>query len=840
MNAQIRGFMCQKHFIVLLFSLAVGMVSSLGSPAALARLIKSNDSIRVIILKNFPPQFVTTTDGPSGLAVEIMREVAKRSSLDIEFVSFDSWKEVYDPLKNGSVDAISNMGISDARKKIFEFTDSYEVFDIKIFIRSETSNIKSLDDMKGKLLGVQTTNVLTKGLVESGDYQIRQYASFNLALLGLLSGEVDAVPAPTDPFLLIARGARLDDRIKYVGPSLLEVKRAIALPKGRTKLRDRLNKSLREFKQTENYQQLITKWYGSATPYWSMNRLLLLMAAVFAIFILIMAIWRYHFIVRFNHRIHESEKRYRNLFDNAEVSIWNEDFSIVYKNLENLRRQGVTDLNQYLKENPETKINMATNVRVIHVNNMTCKLFAADNENDLIDKIDKTFGSNAMDIFTNELCAIWDKKDSFRAEADLIALDGKKLSCIISFLIPKTADGFNSVPVSILDITSHKETEESLRRVQKMDAVGQMAGGIAHDFNNILGIIVGNLSFLKRELVDNEKSLKRVETASKAAMRATDLTRQLLGFSRHQAQRVQPTDINLVIQAMESLISRSITPEVEVELSFSKDLWLTEIDSADLEDALLNLILNARDAMPGGGELTIETSNKVLDTEYAKKNSMVNPGDYVELVINDTGTGIIKEIFEHIFEPFFTTKIRGKGTGLGLSMVFGFIQRSNGHIKVYSEPGIGTTVRCYLPRSTGTIKDDKRSALDISIPPRGQETVLVVDDEEELLSLAQQYLVELGYTVLTATTGSQALEVLSHQPGIDLLFSDVVMPGNLNGYELAEQTCALYPAIKVLLTSGFTSKSLYKNGQAHFKASLLNKPYNQYEIATRIRRVLDE
>ncbi len=408
--------------------------------------------------------------------------------------------------------------------------------------------------------------------------------------------------------------------------------------------------------------------------------------------------------------------------------------------------------------------------------------------------------------------------------------------------------GFNDMVASRLaadrilkDSQSERElAEEGLRRSQRMEAIGQLSGGIAHDFNNILGIIIGNLSFLKRGLAKDVKALERVETADKAAQRGADLTRQLLGFSREQAQQVQPTDLNLVVQRLDRLISRSVTPEVEVEHDLSDNLWWAEIDPADFEDALLNLVLNARDAMPRGGKLTIGTSNKTLDAFDAEKNPTVTPGEYVEISISDTGKGITEYDQQRIFEPFFTTKERGKGTGLGMSMVFGFIQRSKGYINVDSAPGTGTTFRCCLPRFIDKSENHKPS-IKYKIPlPRGDETVLVVDDEEDLLKLARDYLETVGYTVVTATSGLQALEVLSERSGIDLLFSDAIMPGGINGYELAEQATSLYPELKVLMTSGYANKALYRDGQARFKANLLNKPYNEGEIAKRIRLVLDE
>ena len=389
------------------------------------------------------------------------------------------------------------------------------------------------------------------------------------------------------------------------------------------------------------------------------------------------------------------------------------------------------------------------------------------------------------------------------------------------------------------DITDRMLTEEALRRSQKMDAIGQLTGGIAHDFNNILGIILGNLDLLKEQITDDKPVLERVETIERSAERAADLTKQLLGFSRRRAAQATDTDINKIIHEMGHLISRSITPEVEVEQQLAEALWHTEIDAGDFQDALLNLVLNARDAMPKGGKLTIETSNCTLDADYCTQNPGVVPGQYVQLAISDNGRGIPPDMQEHIFEPFFSTKEQGKGTGLGLSMVFGFVKRSNGHLKVYSEPDIGSTFRLYLPliqpqSARLTTKNEQNLVL-----PRGDETILIVEDEKALLELAKVSLQALGYRIVTAEDGPQALAQLAKKPTIDLLFSDVVMPSGMNGYELAERASANHPALKVLLTSGYTEKAVIHNGQARFTANLLSKPYSRSELAHRIRAMLD-
>ncbi len=392
----------------------------------------------------------------------------------------------------------------------------------------------------------------------------------------------------------------------------------------------------------------------------------------------------------------------------------------------------------------------------------------------------------------------------------------------------------------VQDITELKQTELALRRSQKMDAVGQMAGGIAHDFNNILGIVLGNVELLEREITVDGKAQKRIEGIKHSAQRAVDLTRQLLGFSRSEATSKKVININQRLEKMQSLIVRSLTPQVEVSQQLAEELWSVEIDPGDFEDALLNLLLNARDAMSGNGLLTIETRNCELDQAYCDITPGIVAGKYVQLAVSDTGIGLSSDMQEHIFEPFFTTKSQGEGTGLGLSMVYGFVKRSGGCIKVYSESGIGTTFRIFLPAVIKEVRVNEKIGSNSDTRPRGTETVLLVDDEVALLELAAELLQTLGYRVLTAGNGKQALQKFTEEKAVDLLFSDVVMPGGINGFELAEQAMVLLPELKVLLTSGYTEKAVIHNGQARFSANMLSKPYNLAELAQRVRDSLDD
>jgi len=382
--------------------------------------------------------------------------------------------------------------------------------------------------------------------------------------------------------------------------------------------------------------------------------------------------------------------------------------------------------------------------------------------------------------------------------------------------------------------------EQALRRSQKMEAIGQISGGIAHDFNNQLGIILGYLDFLKAYVANDEKPAKWVEISTRATLRCTDLTRQLLSFSRTQTNKKIVVDINAKLKELETMFARSLTPAIEVQYSLSDDLWLTEIDPGEFQDAILNMVINARDAMPNGGKLQIETSNKNLDEEYATFNADARPGDYIQLILSDTGSGMDRITQEHLFEPFYTTKGKDKGTGLGMSMVYGFVKRFNGFIQVYSEVDIGTTLRIYLPRTTASESIAENVALSNHDLPTGNETILIVDDETELLQLADDYLTSLGYKTYLAENACQALEILTEHKDINCLFSDVVMPGGMNGYELAELSVKNNAELRVLLTSGFTSKTIARNGQLRFAMRILSKPYRKAELAQYIRRTLDE
>jgi CheY-like chemotaxis protein len=369
-----------------------------------------------------------------------------------------------------------------------------------------------------------------------------------------------------------------------------------------------------------------------------------------------------------------------------------------------------------------------------------------------------------------------------------------------------------------------------------MEAIGNLTGGMAHDFNNLLTIIIGCLDGASEMTEADDPMRELLGEALAAAMQGAQLTRGLLAFARQQPLRPGLTDVNALLRTHVQLLRRLIGETVEVSLMLGADVWPVMIDPTQLQSALANLASNARDAMPNGGRLMIETANRYLDAEYAASHPDVTTGDYVLIQITDTGAGIPAEQLGRIFEPFFTTKGPGKGTGLGLSMVFGFIKQSRGHISVYSEPGVGTTFRLYLPRMTRkaeTATADRPA--EAAAGDGGGRTVLVVDDNASVRRVVVRQLQQLGYQVLACDRPASALEMLAEQP-VDLLFTDVVMPGGVGGVELAGMAQARYPDLKVLLTSGFPTAHV--NGDEPGSFRLLSKPYNRRELGAVVGELL--
>ena len=390
------------------------------------------------------------------------------------------------------------------------------------------------------------------------------------------------------------------------------------------------------------------------------------------------------------------------------------------------------------------------------------------------------------------------------------------------------------------DITQRTATEDQLRQAQKMEAVGQLTGGVAHDFNNLLTVIMGNLEHLDRILPPTQPSQRIIAAALRGASRAAMLTHRLLAFSRRQPLVPEILSVNKLVAGMSDLMRRTLGEAILIEAVLAGGLWPTLADSNQLENALINLAINARDAMPEGGKLTIETSNTHLDESYARMHGEVQPGQYVGIFVTDTGIGMAPETVAHAFEPFFTTKEIGQGTGLGLSQVYGFIKQSDGHVKIYSEVGEGTTVKLYLPRHRGAedVTDDRQETK--RLPQGRSELVLVVEDDPDVRDYTVEMVGDLGYSVLSAPDGASALRLLDSHREVSLLFTDVGLPGGMNGRQLAEQALRRQPRLKVLYTTGYARNAIVHQGRLDPGVEVIFKPFTYSDLATTIRRVLDD
>jgi len=391
----------------------------------------------------------------------------------------------------------------------------------------------------------------------------------------------------------------------------------------------------------------------------------------------------------------------------------------------------------------------------------------------------------------------------------------------------------------IHDLTENKRTEELLVQAQKMEMVGQLSGGIAHDFNNLLTVIVGNAEFLSEKLKARKDLQQLADDIGRAGDRGAELTQRLLAFGRRQVLRPVEIVCNDLLDSMHKLLQRTLRQDIKITTDFDPELTLAFADAAQLESAVLNLAVNAQDAMLSGGHLTISTANASLDDHYKSLHPEVIPGEYVLIAVTDDGEGMPKEVIERAFEPFYTTKEVGKGSGLGLSMVYGFVKQSNGHVAIYSEPGLGTTVRIYLPQVASKLSPSAEQVLvRTGTLPRGTETVLVVEDDPFVRTYSIKSVESLGYSVISAVDANDALQKLRADIPVDILFTDIVMPGGINGWELTDLARQLRPGLPVLLTSGYALETLVKHGRLRAGAVVLTKPYRKADLARRLREVV--
>jgi PAS domain S-box-containing protein len=471
---------------------------------------------------------------------------------------------------------------------------------------------------------------------------------------------------------------------------------------------------------------------------------------------------------------------------------------------------------------------------------------------DLLQKDDRTVFLKGV----GEL--IQGSRPAYRHDLRFSCPDGKTVSCSTSVaLVRNDAGDIEQLTIQLVDNTEKVQAARNMQQAQKMEAIGQLTGGLAHDFNNLLTVVIGNLQLLEGKLATDERGTRRLAEAIDAARKGSDLTRQMLAFARKQVLEPTEVKINELVRGISPLIARTIGETIELKAIAMAGEPKAMIDASQLESAILNLAINARDAMPKGGLMTVETQPAYLDAAYAERHPEVTVGHYVMVAVSDTGSGMSPELLEKVFQPFFTTKAQGKGSGLGLAMVYGFIKQSGGHINVYSEVGHGTAVKMFLPRkfapgeelpavagTDGTSQPVAEAAAERAAEPAAEKRVatkiLVVEDQEAVRAVACGFLMDFGYEVIEAEDGLQALARLQENPDVDLMFSDVVMPGGMNGFDLAQAARSIRPGLKIVHTSGYPKGAMVHQEEPRFREGfIIMKPYRREDLNKIIRDALE-
>ncbi len=778
--------------------------------------------------KHWPPQYGIGEDGrPTGFAIDIFEAVAAKAGLHVTYRVGENFPEVLDMMRERRADVIPNLGIIPSRLADFAFTEPVETFGVSLFVRSDSNKVDGVDDLADRSVAVVKYNVGERLLDGRNDIDLQVFPDVREAIFELLSGNVDVLVYPRPVVTRLVQESGVEDRVKVVGKPLVEIKRGIAVHADDAELLALLDPAARAFVGSSAYRKIYVKWYGDGEADWITEEVVWTLGILLLLTVATMGGWRYASVIRLNRRLMETIDERRR----AETAL-------------SVSEQKLQRSEDYFRALIENATDLIT---VLHQDGTI--LFESN-------AIEVQFGYTSEELLGRNALEFVHPDDRKRVAEALSAVgpepgpgtpvefrlrhkDGRWRQ--VSSVGTNAMENPNVEGIVIIsrDITEARAMEEQLRQAQKMEAVGRLTGGVAHDFNNLLAVIMGNLELLDERLDHQPKLRALAEKAFGAAERGATLTQRLLAYSRRQPLAPQVTDLKHLVLGMIDLLGRTLGETVEVVTMLPGDLWPAAVDTHQLENALVNLALNARDAMPGGGKLTIEAANAHLDAAYTATHDDLEPGDYTVVAVSDTGTGIAPGELDRVFEPFFTTKGVGQGSGLGLSMVYGFAKQSGGHVSIYSEPGQGTTVKIYLPRAVldqAAVVPEHESEL---VPQGHGETVLVVEDDAAVRDACLDLLGDLGYAALAARDGNAALTLLDDTPDVALLFTDVVLPGGMSGTDLAPEALRRRPGLKVLYTSGYTENAVIHHGRLDDDVELIGKPYRKAQLARKLRAVID-
>jgi len=807
--------------IRLLLSAAIlTIMVSLCPPMLSAQDVQNgNEEITAMILHDAKPMHFRDerTGNASGFAVECLGIVAKRAGFTVTYKFGHDFAEIIGKLRTGEVDILPSLAVSEERRKSVDFTEPIDSSATMLFVRARDTSVTGLQS--GLRIGVVQGSIMQEQLKNNQDILLISYRGFSDALFDLLAGQIDGMVSSESTIWGMARDAGVEDKIRTVGPSMGDVIRSMAVRKGNARLLDMLNRELKDFVGSPEYQQIYAKWYAKKPSYWTPKKIFIVMLVLTASSIFSLAYWRYRSIVTLNNSllrtIDEKEK--------AEEA---------------------------LKESRRSYELLAENLPGI-----VCRVYARENDrvhffNDMADKLT---GYSSQDL-SGTACSLESitmpedkehiaaavgkalkKKGPFSMEYRIRRKDGV-IRHVLEHGTPLYGDDgeLQYIDRVIFDITDRSKMAEELLKVQKLESVGILAGGIAHDFNNLLTSIVGNISLAKLYTNEQQESYRWLTGAEKASERAADLTRQLLTFSKGgKPVRMTASIVEPLKEAVEFTLSGS---KVLSEFDIPRDIWNVEADIGQMSQVFHNLVINAMQAMPEGGRLTASIRNIELGTGDLPA---LRDGRYVRITISDTGMGIPPEHLSKVFDPYFTTK--QSGSGLGLSTVFSIIKNHDGHITLESSLSKGTSFNIYLPASDHIDVPIREEDHNIRI---GGGKVLVMDDEAIVQGIAGDMMKSLGYEVEFASDGHEALakykKSLEENVPFDVVIMDLTIPGGMGGKETIQELLDLDPKARAIVSSGYSDDPLIADYQDYGFMGALAKPYRLRELSSTIRSALED
>ncbi len=776
---------------------------------------------------NFPPfEFLDKNGRPAGFNVDITRAIAEETGLNIE-IKLAPWTEITEDLKQGRIDVIQGMFYSPFRDLKYDFSLPHSnVHHISVVRKGESVPPSTIGELEGKNIAVQNGDIMHDFLLSQGlRKNITAFETPEDALKELSLGKADcALLTRVTAIYLIKKNGW--SNLEIAKKPILTTEYCYATLKGHRPLLTVFTEGLKSIEENGEYRRIHEKWMGiyseGSLPFSLIKRYAVIVFLPLLIILFISFFWTWslrRLVARKTAELRQSESQFRSIVEAVPDSVF-----------------------------------VHSNYLFSYLNASACRLFGIYSPKQLIGKpVMDRFHPSTYEIAKKRIKAIYEQKEYMPLlEQKYLRTDGSEVPVEVS-AVPIIYEGKESALVFVRDITSLKEIEQEqavaakkrealesqLRQAQKIESVGRLAGGVAHDYNNMLSVINGYTELAMDKVGPSDPIFAYLKEIYSAGTRSADITKQLLAFARKQTINPRVINLNIAVESMLNTIRRLIGESIVLDWYPSSDIWMIKMDSSQIDQILVNLCINARDAITDIGRITIETSNIVIDDEYCADHRGFIPGKFVLLTVSDNGNGMDKKTLEFIFEPFFTTKTLGLGTGLGLSTVYGIVKQNNGFINVYSESEKGSTFKIYIPRYTDQLI--KNESDDIHEAPTGTgETVLIVEDELSILNLTGKMIEKLGYNVLTSASPYDALKLAeSHKDRINLLITDVVMP-EMNGRNMAEKIQEIFPDIKVLYMSGYTANVIAHQGVLEEGVSFIQKPFSINELGIKIMEALQK